>query len=58
MTKNKTRQRPKREKPEVAVEIIKLLDGYSIEDAKNVLTRAATLLTITQVVSAKSPFLS
>jgi hypothetical protein len=40
---------------EIAVELIKRLDGIPIGDAKNALTRAIALLDTTQIVSATSP---
>jgi len=43
---------------EIAVKLVKQLDGISIEDAKKALDRAATLLTTTQVVSRNSPLFS
>jgi hypothetical protein len=43
---------------QLACELIRLLDGYSIEQAKNVLMRAQRLLDSTQVVSADSALLA
>lgn len=43
---------------EIAVKLVKQLDGISIEDAKKALDRAAILLTTTQVVSRDSPLFS
>ena len=42
---------------QLACELIKVLDGVSIERAHNALTHAIELLSSTQVVSAKSPLL-
>jgi hypothetical protein len=42
---------------EIAVKLVKQLDGISIEDARKALDRAATLLSTTQVVSSESPLL-
>jgi len=42
------------QKAEIAVELIKQLDGISIQDAKNALIRATELLETTQLVSAKT----
>jgi hypothetical protein len=53
----KTKRKRKQDEPEVAVKLIKQLDGLSIDDAKAALIRAAELLGITQVVSAKSRLL-
>jgi hypothetical protein len=43
---------------DVAVDLIKRLDGYSIEEAQEMLARASTLLSTTQIVSAKAPLLN
>ena len=42
---------------QLACELIKLLDGVSIERAHNALTHAIQLLSSTQVVSASNPLL-
>ena len=42
---------------EIAYELVRRLDGLSIEEAKNALLRATSVLSSSQVVSAKSPLL-
>jgi hypothetical protein len=42
---------------QLACELIRILDGCSIEQAKNALMRAQRLLESTQIVSADSPLL-
>jgi hypothetical protein len=42
---------------EIACELVRHLDGLSIEAAKNALLRATQILSSSQVVSAKSPLL-
>jgi len=54
----KTRTASAMTQDEIAVKLVKQLDGISIEDAKKALDRAATLLTTTQVVSRNSPLFS
>ena len=41
----------------IACELVRHLDGLSIEAAKNALLRATQILSSSQVVSAKSPLL-
>jgi hypothetical protein len=43
---------------ELAVEVVKLLDGVPIDKAKNALEHAAVLLLSTQIVSANTPLLT
>jgi len=52
------RKASKLNQDEIAAELVRRLDGISIEDAKNALIRAASLLDKTQFVSAKSRLLS
>lgn len=42
---------------QLACELIRLLDGISIEQARNALMRACDLLSTTQMVHADSPLL-
>lgn len=49
-------ERPKSE-TQLACELVKDLDGVSIELAKSALTHAVMLLSTTQIVSASSPLL-
>jgi hypothetical protein len=42
---------------EIACELVRHLDGLSIEQAKNALLRATSVLSSSQVVSANSPLL-
>jgi hypothetical protein len=47
-----------RSEVELACALIRMLDGYSIEQAKNALMRAQRLLDSTQIVSANSALLA
>jgi hypothetical protein len=42
---------------EIAIELVKLLDGVPISKARNALEHAIILLSDTQIVSAESPLL-
>jgi hypothetical protein len=48
----------RRSEVEIACELLKLLDGLTIEKATNALGRAQSLLLTTQIVSSKSPILA
>jgi hypothetical protein len=48
---------PQKTEVELAIELIQVLDGVSIDLATNALNHAILLLSSTQIVSAKSPLL-